>query len=113
MSEHTPGPWTVVDNEGAYVRKDGLVDVRVDQEGDFSDSLAVALIISDCPRLSATGESLANARLIAKAPEMFALLESFANDFAHDGDRDERCRDSCRACRAAGLLQEIGKSGTS
>jgi hypothetical protein len=50
---------------------------------------------------------MANARLIVKSPEMRAFIESVAENWAHDGDKDERCSDNCRACAAHELLLEI------
>jgi hypothetical protein len=99
MAEHTPGPWKVGDDNGIEIF-------------DPSDPDLPWYVADVFRSVQKPVDGLANARLIAKSPEMFALLESFANDFAHDGDSDERCHDTCRACRAAELLQEIEKATT-
>lgn len=72
MAEHTPGPWVVVPNNGAYVKQDKLATLRI-EERRSADELVLALIITDCERCRDAAE--ANARLIAAAPSLLAACK--------------------------------------
>ena len=65
MSQHTPGPWTVVDNDKSF-----------DIHSPRGNPLA------EVGRLACGGGAEANARLIAKAPEMLDVLKDCASMLA-------------------------------
>lgn len=72
MSNHDRGPFTVVDNDGCYVRRPEFATLRIEEYTPTNSELAVALIITDCPLAIAGAESLA--RLIVAAPDLLAEL---------------------------------------
>jgi hypothetical protein len=65
MKGHTPGPWVVVPNDGAYVEDNDLGDVRIEQ---YDDGPVIAVVITDIPSLRKARN--ANAALIASAPSL-------------------------------------------
>jgi hypothetical protein len=85
MNEHTEGPWEVVPNHDAYVKRPGLVQHRIDQVGGLS-GLAVALVIADCPSLTETGQAEANARLMAASPNYYEAMETMLANKQCGGD---------------------------
>jgi hypothetical protein len=72
MTDHTPGPWNVIDY--LYV---GVVDDEDNPNGGY-----VKTYICDCNFMHSIPdgkEMRANARLIAAAPDMLDLLKSIRN----------------------------------
>jgi len=81
MSEHTPGPWEVIEHE----------------DGSIQTSICGAISSRYCRDNKVMGiEAMANAHLIAAAPEMLAglkkaidELENYETSSAFNGDFDE------------------------
>jgi hypothetical protein len=71
MSKHTPGPWVVAENDGAYVKNNSLAPIRI-EERSTEYEMVLALITKDCPLLEQQAD--ANALLIALAPELLEEL---------------------------------------
>lgn len=69
-SEPSPGPYVVVPNDGAYVKRPELATLRIEQE---HDGLVVAMVVTDCERLQAEGP--ANARLLAASWDYYMAVE--------------------------------------
>ena len=67
-SGHTPGPWAVVPNDGAYVKRPEIGTLRI--EAPFPKEDILAIVVTDIPELQRC--AVANARLIAAAPETAA-----------------------------------------
>jgi hypothetical protein len=79
MSNHTRGPWTLLDKEAVWW--------VMPPEGE-----AVQIIPkpdSTTTEKRSAEEILANAALIAAAPEMLDALEAIANSASSYGERDE------------------------
>ena len=50
QTKHTPGPWVVVPNDGAYVKRPELGTLRIEERGS-PDEMVLAIVVTDCPRL--------------------------------------------------------------
>ena len=66
MSKHTPGPWTVTDEDDFY----GLAIEAAGREGEYVPVARVPVDYDDRP------EREANARLMAAAPDLLEALKA-------------------------------------
>jgi hypothetical protein len=75
---HTPTPWMVIQNDGAYVKEDQFAKFRIDTAPESGRDVAVALVITDTPEL----DNEANAAFIVRAvnahDDLVAALEAAA-----------------------------------
>lgn len=75
--KHTPGPWSVFDDDCEDYGDDGLARMIVSGEGDPNkneDGLSIAFVIGGMPR----DMEDANARLLAAAPDLLEALRPLA-----------------------------------
>ena len=70
MSKHTPGPWTIADDNGTDI---GIIARKRGRGGQM---VAMVTVDEDVPQDD--DERLANARLIAAAPDLLAACKAFA-----------------------------------
>ena len=90
-AEFTPGPWEVVENDGAYMNHPEMGAIRI-EERDTVHEMVLAVVITDCPLLVEAGA--ANARLIAAAPDGYNLAVEILR--ALDARTGYQCSDVTR-----------------
>jgi hypothetical protein len=85
MSEHTPGPWTLL----IHVEGDPVLNVIRDGTEKYRGSITSAKWIAELDADSLDGEcgeNEANARLIAAAPDLLAACEAVLSNLDHLSD---------------------------
>jgi hypothetical protein len=108
MPKHTPGPWQVQPNNGAYVKRADLGTLRIEEGEGSRDEMVLAIILTDCPRLDREAEG--NARLIASAPDLLKACQAAMfglRSYQYGNASPELAENIADVCRAA-LAKAIG-----
>lgn len=76
MNKHTPGPWTIADDNGTDI---GIIARKRGRGGQM---VAMVTVDEDVPQDD--DERLANARLIAAAPDLLSACKRAVHLYDHD-----------------------------